>query len=112
MFFCEAQESFASLGAEKGIIMKLSHPFRAGTKVLLSIMAVSTGVNATFTCTVNNTTSTTGYNATTSYLGCYLDPKVSILTAAKLSTIAMTPEYCATWCGKQGFAYGGIEFGT
>ncbi|KAJ5449436.1 glycoside hydrolase superfamily [Penicillium daleae] len=92
--------------------MKLSHPSRAGTKVLLSIMAVSTGINATFTCTVNNTTLTTGYNATTSYLGCYLDPKVSILTAAKLSTIAMTPEYCATWCGKQGFAYGGIEFGT
>ncbi|KAJ5379806.1 glycoside hydrolase superfamily, partial [Penicillium cataractarum] len=85
---------------------------RAATNLLLSLIAVSTGVQASFTCTMNSSSLATAYNASTSYLGCYLDPKVTILTAAKLSTIAMTPQYCANWCGQRGFAYGGIEFGT
>jgi beta-D-xylosidase 4 len=52
------------------------------------------------------------YDASITYLGCYRDPTVSILSAAKLSTIAMTPQVCANWCGERGFAYGGIERGT
>jgi len=46
------------------------------------------------------------------YNGCYLDRSVSILSAAKLSTIAMTPQFCATYCGSRGFGWGGINFGT
>ena len=45
-------------------------------------------------------------------LGCYNDSSVSILSDAKVSTIAMTPQYCADFCGARGYAYGGVEFGT
>jgi beta-D-xylosidase 4 len=62
-----------------------------------------------FTCSASASAS---YNATFTSLGCYNDSSVSILTAAKLSTIAMTPSYCASWCGERGYAFGGIEFGT
>ncbi|KAJ5610398.1 glycoside hydrolase superfamily [Penicillium lagena] len=86
--------------------------FRAGTKVLLPLMAVQTNVQASSTCTMNSSASTTAYSASASYLGCYLDPSVTILTAKKLSTVIMTPQYCANWCGERGFAYGGVEFGT
>ncbi|KFY00624.1 hypothetical protein O988_03198 [Pseudogymnoascus sp. VKM F-3808] len=63
-------------------------------------------------CTPSGTGPTTAYNVSSRYLGCYQDPHVTILSDAKLSTIIMTPQYCTTWCGKNGFAYGGIEFGT
>ncbi|KAJ5554966.1 glycoside hydrolase superfamily [Penicillium sp. DV-2018c] len=86
--------------------------FRASTKVLLSLLGLHTGVNASNTCPDNGAASTAAYNASASYLGCYLDPSVSILSAAKLSTIIMTPQYCANWCGERGFEYGGIDFGT
>lgn len=87
--------------------------FRAGAKALLSLVAVLTSVQASSTCNMNNGSApATAYNASASYVGCYLDPSVSILTSAKLSTIIMTPEYCTNWCGERGFAYGGIEFGT
>lgn len=89
-----------------------SQPFRAGATVLLYLIAVYTGVHASSICNRDNSAPTAAYNASKSYVGCYLDPKVSILTAAKLSTIGMTPQYCANWCGQRGFAYGGIEFGT
>jgi xylan 1,4-beta-xylosidase len=52
------------------------------------------------------------YTANKQYLGCYADPNVSILGDAKISTIAMTPQYCADWCGSQGFGYAGVIFGT
>ena len=52
------------------------------------------------------------YNATSNYLGCYNDSSVSILSSAKVSTIAMTPQFCANFCGERGFGYAGIEFGT
>ncbi|KAK6538495.1 hypothetical protein TWF694_010078 [Orbilia ellipsospora] len=52
------------------------------------------------------------YNASITYQGCYSDPSVSILGALKLSTIAMTPQFCGNFCGERGFAYGGVEFGT
>lgn len=59
-----------------------------------------------------SSSSSAAYNATFTTLGCYNDSSVSILSAAKLSTIAMTPSYCASWCGERGYAYGGINFGT
>ncbi|KAJ5999878.1 hypothetical protein N7481_000287 [Penicillium waksmanii] len=92
--------------------MAPSQPFRAGATVLLSLIAVHTGVHAASVSNFDNSASKVAYDASKSYVGCYLDPKVSILTAAKLSTIGMTPQYCANWCGQRGFAYGGIEFGT
>ncbi len=45
-------------------------------------------------------------------LGCYNDSSVSILSNAKVSTVAMTPQYCADFCGARGYGYGGIEFTT
>lgn len=92
--------------------MALSKLFRAGTQVLLPLMAVHTSVQASSTRGMDSSAPTTAYNASTSYVGCYLDPSVTILTSAKLSTIIMTPQYCANWCGERGFAYGGVEFGT
>jgi hypothetical protein len=73
-------------------------------------MVTASAVGQSFAC--NTSGGGAAYNATKQYLGCYNDPSVSILGAAKLSTIAMTPQYCANWCGTRGFGYGGIEFGT
>lgn len=56
--------------------------------------------------------SSAAFEADFTNLGCYNDSSVSILSAAKLSTIAMTPSFCASWCGERGYAYGGINFGT
>ncbi|KAE8368166.1 glycoside hydrolase superfamily [Aspergillus caelatus] len=92
--------------------MAPSQPFWAGATVLLSLIAVHTGVYASSVCNTDSSAPTTAYYASKSYVGCYVDPKVTILTAAKLSTIGMTPQYCANWCGQRGFVYGGIEFGT
>ena len=85
--------------------------FRAGT-ALLSLLTVHTYVLAQAMCSVDSSSQETAYNASASYLGCYRDPNVAILTEAKLSTIIMTPQYCVNWCGQQGFPYGGVEFGT
>lgn len=70
------------------------------------------GVTPLLFITAFNLSAQAAYHATSKYLGCYDDPHVSILGDAKLSTIAMTPQYCANWCGGRGFAYGGVEFGT
>jgi beta-D-xylosidase 4 len=92
--------------------MSSSKLFPAAAKVLLPFIAVHTGVQASSVCSTSGSASAAAYNASANYLGCYMDPSVSILTAAKLSTIIITPQYCATWCGERGFAYGGVEFGT
>ena len=63
-----------------------------------------------FTCQTGSAGAS--YNATSEYLGCYLDPSVSILGAVKLSTIAMTPQFCTNFCGERGYSYAGINFGT
>jgi xylan 1,4-beta-xylosidase len=65
--------------------------------------------NSSFVCGGGSASS---YNATSTYVGCYLDPSVSILGQAKAETIGMTPQYCANFCGSRGYAYGGLEFGT
>ena len=75
---------------------------------LLATLTLGQG-NGSFQC---SNSSSAAYNATFTSLGCYNDSSVSILEAAKLSTIAMTPSYCASWCGERGYAYGGINFGT
>nr|OQO22580.1 hypothetical protein B0A51_11843 [Rachicladosporium sp. CCFEE 5018] len=79
---------------------------------LLSAVAAFGNAQGTTNFTCNASGGGAAYNATKVYLGCYNDPSVSILSAAKLSTIGMTPQYCANWCGERGFGYGGIEFGT
>ncbi|KAK4580133.1 hypothetical protein LTR86_000336 [Recurvomyces mirabilis] len=61
-----------------------------------------------FTC---QSSASAAYNATSNYLGCYTGG-TSILSAVKLSTIAMTPQLCTSWCGERGFQYGAIVFGT
>jgi beta-D-xylosidase 4 len=75
---------------------------------LLAVLAHAQ-IDGPFQC---SNSSSAAYNATFTSLGCYNDSSVSILEAAKLSTIAMTPSYCASWCGERGYAYGGINFGT
>jgi beta-D-xylosidase 4 len=78
-----------------------------------AVLSAATSVaaqNGTFVCGASGSGS--GYNATKQYQGCYLDPSVSILGQAKISTIGMTPQFCANFCGQRGYAYGGVEFGT
>lgn len=81
--------------------------FRAIT-LLLAPLALAQN-DGSFQC--SNSSSAT-FKADLTNLGCYNDSSVSILSAAKLSTIAMTPSFCASWCGERGYAYGGINFGT
>jgi xylan 1,4-beta-xylosidase len=81
----------------------------AAAAALLSAAVSVTAQNSSFVCGGSGGAS---YNATKQYLGCYLDPSVSILGQAKISTIGMTPQYCANFCGSRGYAYGGVEFGT
>lgn len=45
-------------------------------------------------------------------LGCYNDSSVSLLGDLKVSTVAMTPQYCADFCGARGYEFGGIIFTT
>ena len=75
-----------------------------------SLLASTALAQDNFTCNASGAASS--YNATANYLGCYLDPSVSILGAVKLSTIAMTPQLCTNFCGERGYSYGGINFGT
>jgi xylan 1,4-beta-xylosidase len=80
------------------------------TATLLSLMAAQAIASSPFVC--GGSSSGAVYNATKTYLGCYQDRSVSILAQAKAITIAMTPQYCANFCGERGYAYGGVEFGT
>jgi beta-D-xylosidase 4 len=78
--------------------------------MLMSAVASATSQSTPFVCSTGG--SGASYNATKQYVGCYLDSSVSILGQAKISTIGMTPQYCANFCGQRGYAYGGVEFGT
>jgi beta-D-xylosidase 4 len=73
---------------------------------LLCLLCAPVASSSNSSCAADTTSI---YNASATYLGCYLDRSVSILSAAKLSTIAMTPQFCADWCGERGYPYGGIE---
>ena len=84
--------------------------YRLGWTLTPLLAALALGQSdESFQC---SNSSSAAYNATFTSLGCYNDSSVSILEAAKLSTIAMTPSYCASWCGERGYAYSGINFGT
>ena len=78
--------------------------------ILLSPVAAEAAQDGSFVC--SGPGQGASYNATKQYVGCYLDPSVSILGQAKISTIGMTPQFCADFCGQRGYAYGGVEFGT
>ncbi|KAK8131324.1 glycoside hydrolase family 3 protein [Apiospora sp. TS-2023a] len=77
--------------------------------LLLSAASGAVGQDQPFVC---DGSGAAPYEATKEYLGCFRDPNVSILGEAKISTIAMTPQYCANWCGSQGFGFSGMVFGT
>ncbi|KAH8799161.1 hypothetical protein F5884DRAFT_812990 [Xylogone sp. PMI_703] len=111
VWYRSSYECSVVLGTEEKM-MSLPKLFRVATKLLPLFMAVPMTILASPMCNVNSSALLTSYNASANYLGCYLDPSVTILTAAKLSTVIMTPQYCANWCGERGFAYGGVEFGT
>jgi beta-D-xylosidase 4 len=82
----------------------------AAAAALLSASPAMAQSSSSFVC--GGSGSSTSYNATSTYLGCYLDPHVSILGQAKGETIGMTPQYCANFCGSRGYGYGLLEFGT
>lgn len=96
---------------EEQVVMPAAQSKPVALAALLAAAAASAAAQGTepFVC---DGSSAETYRATKEYQGCYLDPGVNILREAKLSTIAMTPQYCANWCGGQGFAYGGVNFGT
>ncbi|KAK8117046.1 glycosyl hydrolase family 3 N terminal domain-containing protein [Apiospora kogelbergensis] len=77
--------------------------------LLLSAASGVAGQDKPFVC---DGSGAAPYVATKEYLGCFQDPNVSILREAKISTIAMTPQYCANWCGSRGFSFSGMIFGT
>ena len=88
--------------------MALKKHLQVALMPALSILALAQS-DGSFEC---SNSSSAAFEATFTSLGCYNDSSVSILQAAKLSTIAMTPSFCASWCGERGYAYGGINFGT
>ncbi|KAK3074396.1 hypothetical protein LTR53_003190 [Teratosphaeriaceae sp. CCFEE 6253] len=90
-------------------MLRLKRSSRA-SMAAASLLATSALAQSNFTCDSSGAVS--GYNATSKYLGCYLDRQVSILGAVKLSTIAMTPQLCTNFCGERGYSFGGINFGT
>jgi beta-D-xylosidase 4 len=77
---------------------------------LLAMSVVGVGLSRARSCDTSG--GGTAYQGKYKSLGCYNDSSVSILSDAKVSTIAMTPQYCADFCGARGYAYGGIEFTT
>lgn len=77
--------------------------------LLLSAASGVAGQDKPFVC---DGSGAAPYEATKEYIGCFRDPNVSILGEAKISTIAMTPQYCANWCGSRGFGFSGMIFGT
>ncbi|KAK7943497.1 glycoside hydrolase family 3 protein [Apiospora aurea] len=84
-------------------------PPAALATLLLSAASGVAGQEKPFVC---DGSGAAPYEATKEYLGCFRDPNVSILGEAKISTIAMTPQYCANWCGSRGFGFSGMIFGT
>lgn len=88
-------------------MVKIKHV--AGSMSLLLLGAINSGVVLAQSCESGNGAA---YQGKFKSLGCYNDSSVSILASAKVSTVAMTPQYCADFCGARGYKYGGIEFTT
>ena len=104
----QLENCFATIGASA--TMRFSILFVVQYASLFCLSSLAQAKFSNFSCSANGPDS--GYNASSKYLGCYLDNNVKILTDAKISTISMTPQFCGTFCGKKGYGYGGIEFGT
>lgn len=51
------------------------------------------------------------YVAKKTFVGCYDASSTNILTESKSSSISMTPQVCADYCGEIGFEYSGIKPG-
>lgn len=77
--------------------------------ILVAAALAQTSSPTQFICETGSTAVT--YKATYTYQGCYSDPNSDILPAAKINTIIVTPQYCATYRGGRGFAYGGLKNG-
>jgi xylan 1,4-beta-xylosidase len=82
----------------------------AGPLGVFFLAAIGPALTTAQECDANGGGSS--YVADYTSLGCYNDSSVSILENLKVSTVAMTPQYCANFCGSRGYAYGGIEFTT
>lgn len=52
------------------------------------------------------------YNATITYVGCYVDPLTPRDLAGPMLTVgnSNSPQYCADVCGAAGYSYSGVEF--
>ncbi|KAK8880292.1 glycoside hydrolase [Apiospora arundinis] len=98
-----------SLYFKPAVMVKQPGAPAAMATLLLSAASGVAGQGKPFVC---DGSGAAPYVATKEYLGCFQDPNVSILREAKISTIAMTPQYCANWCGVRGFAFSGMIFGT
>jgi hypothetical protein len=90
--------------------MMVGFTFSAGSMSLIVIGIFQSVLAQAQSCEASGGGS--AYQGKFKSLGCYNDSSVSILSDAKVSTIAMTPQYCADFCGAIGYAYGGIEFTT
>ena len=53
----------------------------------------------------------TSYVANATFVGCYDASSTNILTESKSSSVSMTPQVCADYCGEIGFVYSGIKPG-
>jgi len=53
----------------------------------------------------------TPYSAKKTFVGCYDASSTNILTESKSSSITMTPQICANYCGEIGYVYSGIKPG-
>jgi beta-D-xylosidase 4 len=92
----------------KAVMVALNH--LAGPLGLLVLSALELGLVHAQSCDASG--GSTAYQGKYKSLGCYNDSSVSILSDAKVSTIAMTPQYCTDFCGARGYQYGGVEFTT
>lgn len=52
------------------------------------------------------------YNASITYVGCYVDPLSPRDLAGPMLTVgnSNSPQYCADVCGAAGYSYSGVEF--
>jgi glucan endo-1,3-alpha-glucosidase len=46
------------------------------------------------------------------FVGCFADEATRDLTGPSQSTATQTPQECKQWCGRQGFPYAGLQYGS
>jgi beta-D-xylosidase 4 len=69
-------------------------------------------LSLTLTDLANAATCLPAYTATTTYVGCYVDPLSPRDLSGPMLTVGSSnsPQYCANVCGVAGYAYSGVEF--